>query len=430
MSGEKTLLALSGGIDSMVMNHLFYGAGFDIGIAHCNFLLRGEESEEDEIFLDEKALSQQTPFYTKRFKTKEYAEVRKLSTQMAARELRYQWFDDLMKTEGFDNLAVAHHKDDQLETVIFNLAKGTGIAGLTGMPSKSGTIIRPLLFADRQMINDYAIENKLEWHEDSSNESLKYKRNLIRHKIVPVIKEINPGISDNLEYTLQRLTEAKAAVSDRLKQFLVAGIRKSGTDLFISKEALATSPIPTISLHHVAGPLGYSYRQCSRVVEILDEVGKIFYAGNHVLNIDREDIIISEMAPQEMEQWQLSVKAEDRMVAPPPPFGKLIVKIDGKANFKKIANANIASLDLDKLKFPLILRPWKQGDYFIPIGMKGKKKVSDLMIDEKIPLNLKSRVMVLESGGKVAWVVGIRIDDRFKITSKTTNIWKAEYEEN
>ena len=389
--------------------------------------MRSSESDEDEDFV--KALSGKlgVPFFVKRFRTEDFAEENGISIQMAARELRYHWLIELAKEEGYKKIAFAHHKDDQLETIIFNLVKGTGIAGLTGMQPKKGAIIRPLLFTDRVSIEEYAISKDLEWREDSSNESLKYRRNMIRHKIIPVLKEINPGLLNTFDLTLLRLIETESVINENLVAFLDDKVVRKGEDIFISKHSLESSPMPTIALHALAGPFGFNYQQCVNIIESMENVGNLFYGTKGVMNIDRNELIISPLLTAGFQSLFFEIEREDSYID--LERGSLVIS-RLKVNEAEIEPlAEVAFLDFDKLEFPLKVRHWAAGDWFIPLGMKGKKKISDLMIDEKIPLNLKNRVWVLESAKNIAWVIGHRIDDRFKITPETKTVWKAKYEE-
>lgn len=423
---ENTLLAVSGGVDSVAMVHLYLESGCSISIGHCNFQLRGKESDKDEEFVKELANSLKIPFYVKKFDTSEFAEARGISIQMAARELRYQWFNDLLKNEGFQKVALAHHKDDQLETILFNLTKGTGISGLIGMQSQKGNFVRPMLFADREMIEKYAESRDLKWREDSSNVSLKYSRNLIRHKVIPILKEINPSILDTLDYTLLRLVETESALSKSLLSFVEKAIRKKGEDIYISKATLESSVFPTLALHSITSPFGFNYAQCVNVIDSIDHTGKVFYASNSVLNVDRTELILSPLSDEDFHSLVFEIGPEDQEVD--LDVGSLNMSVISSEGLKILYSKDFAFLDYDKLVFPLKVRHWASGDWFIPLGMNGKKKISDLMIDEKIPLNLKERVLVLDSGGDIAWVLGLRIDDRYKITENTSRVWKAEYE--
>ena len=426
--GQKILLGVSGGIDSVVMAHLFQESGYSYDIAHCNFQLRGEESEKDKKFVKSLSKSLGVSCHVKKFDTAKYAKEQGLSIQMAARDLRYNWFSELIENEGYDELALAHHKEDQLETIIFNLTKGTGISGLTGMLPKNDRIIRPLLFSDRRMIENFANSMGLKWREDSSNESLKYMRNLIRHKITPVLKEINPGLLETLDFTLLRLIETETALNASLLTFIKDSVRKDGEDIYIQKSALLSSVFPTQALYAVARPFGFNYNQCVNIIESLDKVGKVFFAGNSVMNIDRSELLLSQIEDEDFHSFVFEIHAGDKIAE--LSHGRLKVTEMLNDDVKLIVSSDVAFLDYNKLRFPLRVRHWAEGDWFIPLGMKGKKKVSDLMIDEKIPLNLKNRVLVIECAGDIIWVIGHRIDDRYKITPETTRVWKAEYEEN
>jgi tRNA(Ile)-lysidine synthase len=422
---HKYLLAVSGGIDSVVMLDLFKDSGKSIGIAHCNFQLRGEDSENDEEFVRKLASDLDVPLFVERFNTSEYGEENGLSIQMAARELRYAWFNRLLEETDFEKVALAHHKDDQLETILFNLAKGTGIAGLTGMQIAHGNYVRPLLFASKTMIEDYAEKNHLSWREDVSNDSLKYSRNLIRHKVIPQLKEINPGVLETLDYTLLRLVETESALDEKILDFLNRSVEKRGEDIYLDKSDLKDSVVPTLALHRVTSGFGFNYQQCVNIIHAIDHVGKVFYGNQSVLNIDRESLILSPVSEENFHSAVYKVMQSDEQVE----LGDHTLMINKLSpdKTKILSSADFAFLDLDKLQFPLRIRHWASGDWFIPLGMSGKKKISDLMIDEKIPLNLKSRVLILESGEDIVWVIGHRIDDRYKVTDSTRQIWRAEY---
>jgi len=424
---DNILLGVSGGPDSMVMADLFEKAGFDHAIAHCNFGLRGEEADRDERIVKEYSLKANVPFYSKQFDTRKFADENQVSSQMAARELRYKWFRDLSKDRGFKSIAIAHHKDDQAETIVFNLIKGTGIAGLTGWKPRDRDIIRPLLFATQNKIMDYARSARIKWVEDSSNESTKYLRNKIRKEIMPLFKEINPGFLSTLEHTLSRLRETETSLKSVLKKLKASS--SSGEDTIIHKEKIRRSNLPTLALYHILKDLGFNYRQCVDIWSAFDESGKMFMSDNHVLNIDRETLIISSASNPDWFTNPISINSESTTIQLTDVV--LHTRIIGEVDFKKISPLSIvASLDLDRLTFPLTLRLWQEGDHFVPLGMKGKKKLSDFMIDEKIPVNLKRRVLILESGNNIAWVVGYRIDDRFKITAETSRIFEIKYEKN
>jgi tRNA(Ile)-lysidine synthase len=343
---DKVLLAVSGGLDSIVMTDLFQKSGFNITIAHCNFQLRGQESDEDSKFVESFSKKRGIRFLTKRFDTSEFADKRGISIQMAARELRYNWFHELMEHDGYDKLAIAHHKDDQLETILFNFSKGTGIAGLTGMQlKKRDNTIRPLLFTDRNAIEQYARSEELSWREDSSNESLKYHRNLIRHEVLPILKKVNPGLLDTLDYTLLRLTETESILNTALLTFLKEEVRKDGEDLYVSKASLQSSTFPTLALHALTGPFGFNYHQCVNIIESLDNTGNVFYSTGSVINIDRSEIILSTLTEGDFHSLVFEVTDSDEIVTLDRGSLKVIGVLSG--NFEIDSSRDIAFLLLE-----------------------------------------------------------------------------------
>lgn len=421
---NKVLLAISGGIDSVAMLRCFQDAGIGtFGVAHCNFALRGEDADADEEFVKKLAKRAKAPFHSHVFDTQAFAEKEKISIQMAARQLRYTWFNQLMNDYGYDYVATAHHKNDALETVLFNLAKGTGIAGLHGIKHKSGNVIRPILFADKEMIMDYVAQKQLAWREDSSNESTKYSRNLIRHEVVPVLKKVNPDLENTFQHTAERIAQVEEVYQAHVAKIEKQAFRKSGSNVFIDMEALIAEKVNAVVLHDLIKRYGFNFIQAKDIqAKLLEGAGKIFESPTHQLNIDREALVISPkdmsaFLPVAVFQGQAEFKDE-----------RLWLKFSQEAadGFKISSDKRIAALDLDKLTFPLEIRKWQHGDFFFPLGMKKKKKLSDFMIDEKIPLNLKREVLLLTSGSAVVWVIGHRIDDRFKITSETKRVMKAQ----
>jgi len=416
-SEEKILLAVSGGVDSMVLTSLFREAGFNFVIAHCNFQLRNKESDADETFVRESAESMSVEFYSKRFETNKYAKENKLSIQVAARDLRYEWFYSLLKEKGFHYLATAHHLNDSLETVLYNLTKGTGIRGLTGIASKTGKIIRPLLFASREQIEDYAGLQNLKWREDKSNTSDVYSRNNIRHNVIDVLKEINPALELTFETTQERLQSVADLLDQALQIFISDSVRRVGSDVFVNKKAAKSLEISVFD--EFLKRYGFNFYQVKTIKKSLNSEGQLFYSDKHALNVDRKELIISEKSSNEnnTEIVKITKGVENIRYNEQELSFQHIDREKVSINPEK----STAQVDEDMLEYPLRLRIWKEGDYFRPLGMKGKKKLSDFMIDSKIPLNLKNRVMVLESDGDIVWVVGHRIDDRYKITSLTKN---------
>ena len=418
---EKILLAISGGIDSMVMAHLFEQTQFHYAIAHCNFQLRGEESEGDQLLVQNIALESKVPFFTTSFNATEYANVHGISIQMAARDLRRAWFDELLSNEKYALIATAHHLNDSIETVLFNLAKGTGISGLKGIPSINGKYIRPMMFATRNMIHDFAKDNHVIWREDQSNSSIKYHRNLIRHNIIPELQKINPNLEQRFAHTAERIAATERVFNhmvNQVKNELLIGI----PDGFkIEKAKLKSMLESRIILFEILEKFGFNYDQvCNVLLSIDGQSGKYFYSSKYQLTIDRLFLYISPRSGEDLtenfvEANTHSIEAETCLLT----FER--VKTE-EVEFSK--DNNMAFVDYDKLKFPLTIRAWQHGDRFQPLGMQHKKKLSDFMIDEKIPLNLKKHVLLLTSGKNVVWVIGHRIDDRFKISEKTMNVYK------
>ncbi len=419
---EKVLAGVSGGIDSVVLAHLLHEAGIPFAIAHCNFRLRGSDSDGDEVFVKNLAKQLGVEIFVRRFDTRKFAEKHGISIQMAARELRKEWFGSLMKNEGFDAIATAHHLNDSLETVLFNLAKGTGIAGLKGIPPRQGNYIRPLMFATRQMIEKYANSHGIAWREDRSNETVKYHRNLIRHEVIPVLKKINPALESTFVHSMEKIIAASSVFNEVVHEKKAILLESTGRGYRINKNKLLESHEFQIILYEILKPFGFNYSQTFNLVSALrSQPGKVFESQEYLLTLDREYLFIDPKS--ENKNGQKSIEERTREVT----AGRIKLTFE-KLNRKDVklnADSNTAFLDYDKLEFPLVLRPWKKGDFFIPLGMKGKKKVSDFMIDEKIPLNLKNQVMVLQSGKNLVWIAGYRIDDRYKITDKTRRIYKV-----
>ncbi len=413
------LLGLSGGVDSMVMAQLFLMAEIQFEIAHCNFKLRGKASDMDEIFVRDFAKKHDLIFHSHSFNTSEISRKHGISVQMAARELRYDWFSQLMQQRKFDSLAIAHHKDDEYETVLFNLIKGTGLSGLTGWKSKKTQIIRPLLFANRNDIVEYAQINKIAWREDTSNTDTKYTRNKIRHNIIPVIKEINPGYLETYQATKVRLQENKQLFKSQLKKFRKRAVSINGNDTFISFDVLKKVELPTPAIYHVARTFGFNYKQCINIWDAIHQPGNIFISATHSLNVDRNELIISENKDPVIPR--LIEKNTKKLVINGIELKFEIITDPNSVDLKN-AKKNTAYIDMEKLLFPLHIKPVAKGDSFIPLGMTGKKKVSDFMIDEKIPVNLKSRVLTILSGNEIIWIVGHRIDNRYKITPDTNKV--------
>ena len=418
---QKVLLAVSGGIDSMAMAHLFRKSKFNFSIAHCNFQLRGKESDDDQLFVEGMAETFLVPFYLKSFKTEEYAKKHGISIQMSARYLRRAWFDELIKNEGFDIIATAHQLNDSLETVLFNLTKGTGISGLKGILPKKEKCIRPMMFASREMIFDYVKSNNIDWREDKSNSSIKYHRNLIRHKVITELKKINPKLEETFSQSLAKIAASeriyKSVINQQKEKLLV----KTNQGFNIDKDQLKSVEEIRIILFEILDEFGFNFHQANDILLGLDrQPGKFFYSYAYQLVVDRQFLYISKIKENKFSEAFVEINTRHIDVF----RNKLIFeKVDvEKVEFNE--NRKIVFLDFEKLEFPLTIRKWKHGDRFQPLGMKHKKKLSDFMIDEKIPLNLKEHVLALISGDNIVWVIGHRIDDRYKITRQTKTAYK------
>ncbi len=425
---DRILLTVSGGVDSMVMLSLFARCGYTVGVAHCNFQLRGAESDEDEVLVEQEAAKFGVVCYNRRFETTAEMERTGESMEMAARRLRYAWFEELSREHGYTVVAVAHHADDSIETFFINLLRGTGLRGLTGISTQIGRIIRPLMFASRKEILEYAVSNHIPFREDSSNRSTKYLRNKIRLGLIPRIREINPKFTDLMRKNIGRLTDAQ--------QFINHGIERIRGEAVTSNEGIDTIHLDRIDR---AFPLGFviyellnsAYGFKGDVIDSLthaleqNATGRRFYARDHVAVIDRGTIVVAPIMPDDT--CQISVaKGTMRSYCGNAVLYYEYCDIDTIKNFG--VPENTAQVDVDKLQFPLTLRRWREGDWFIPFGMTGRKKVSDFLIDSKISVAEKQRQFVLLSGEEIVWVVGRRIDDRYRLTSETENVLRITKE--
>ena len=417
---EKILIACSGGLDSIVLTNLCYLLNFNIGIAHCNFGLRGKESDEDEKFVSAVAQKLKANFYSTSFETSAYADQHKMSIQMAARKLRYDWFQGILLEYKYDYVITAHHKDDNLETFLINLSRGTGIEGLLGIPEKNGIYVRPLLPFSRNQIQEFAKKNNIQWREDSSNSSVKYIRNKLRHQVIPELLKVNSTFLKNFETTLGHLKQTDFFIKNQIEK-----IKK---DVF---EFLDVDTIK-ISIHKLQeyGDLRsclyfllkeYGFTAWDDIVQILTaQSGKQVFSSTHRLVKNREYLLLC----------PITEDVSDRIYKIPEDENMIIIPSSGMLKFQKVlglSNADLKTIyvDKEKLKYPLIVRKWKEGDYFYPLGMKGKKKLSKYFKDEKLSLLAKERLWLLCSEDDIVWIVNYRADNRFKISPKTKQILKV-----
>ena len=421
-SGEKTLLAISGGIDSMVMLDLFHRSGLPFSVCHCNFQLRGKNSDLDEVFVQSWAKEFNAQCFIKHFDTMSYAKQHGISIQMAARELRYGWFDELLSEHALSKVATAHHWNDSVETIIFNLAKGTGIRGLLGIAPKKDRLIRPLINFKRERIEKYACERNIKWREDSSNASDKYHRNYIRHQVIPSLERINPDLLETMKTVRSRLSDTEAVFNQEAQNFKAKYYSSQSGVIRILKKGLQIPGITTI-LEMILRPAGFNRSQVERIISTSAKVGSQFFSKDYHLVVDREYLLICRL-----NEPLLEVEVNDSLGV--VDYGSDRLLFSREKDHPVVQDSGLALLDSDRLIFPLKIRSWRQGDTFIPLGMKGKKKLSDFMIDIKIPLNLKNQVPILVNGnGDIVWIVGYRMDDRYKITSSTKHLIKVQLHE-
>ena len=421
---DRILLAISGGIDSMAMLHLFFAAGYQPGIAHCNFHLRGAESDGDEQFVKSVAAAKGAVFHQQDFDTEKTAQESRISIQMAARNLRYNWFEEIRSSHAYDLIATAHNQDDVLETFFINLSRGTGIRGLTGIPVKSDRLIRPLLFASRETIVSYAREQNIRFREDSSNASDKYLRNRVRHHLIPMLEEQNPSFRNALMDTMFKLSETEKLYEQEILQLKKRLLHAEGDRISIRIEELTTLDSKKTIMFEILSDYNFSSQAMEDIIHSLTgPSGKQFLSSTHRLVKDREDLIITPLANEEQRKHYLEL--ETGRIVDPVDLEWMVV--DHTDTFHIPNDRNIACLDLEKLSFPLMLRHWQQGDYFQPLGMQGMKKISDYLIDEKVSLPDKERTWLLVSGSKITWVIGHRIDDRFKVRPESRQVLMMKY---
>ena len=416
-SEDEILLTVSGGIDSVTLSDLFHKAGFNFGIAHCNFGLRGEESDEDEAFAKKLSKKYKVPFYTERFDTQIFAEKEKISIQMAARQLRYRWFEELRKLKGYSYIATAHHAGDAVETVLLNVVRGTGIAGMNGIRAKTGYIIRPLLFADREQIREYMAEHHLGWREDSSNQSAKYQRNYLRQEVVPLLKKLNPNLEHTMQTSVQRIGAAERVFRQYIEELKAKVWEENNEATYINQNLIPEQDRAAL-LYELLVDCNFSFSDVKSIVAT-ETTGKFIESPTHTLAKDRERLTLT---PKNLGDYLSSYIAEGQQEFNEKGI-QLIIKSLEISNFTLDTATNTACLDYDKLVFPLQLRKWKEGDWFCPLGMNKKKKVSDFLVDNKVSVNLKDKVYVLCSAGAIVWIVGRRIDERYKINDNTKKVF-------
>ena len=408
----KVVAGVSGGIDSMVMAHLLINLGYSCVVAHSNFHLRGAESDRDESFVKRWCKERDVTFVSIDFNTKEYAAEKKISIEMAARELRYNWFSQLCVLYEADAVAVAHHKDDSVETVLLNLIRGTGIRGLRGILAKNGNIVRPLLSVTRNEIEQFGLKHNIPYVVDSTNREEIYIRNILRLNIIPKMEEINPAVSESIYRTSQHIYEAEKIYRRSIEESLAKVLSNNKIDISAIKESAS----PRSMLFEILSPLGFEPSVIEDVFQSIDATpGKLFYSKTERLIKDRNYFLIDPISDTGEELKSYFIDSADEEVGSPI---KMHIR---KEKTPVVINRDQRFLYLDskKLTFPLELRKWRRGDWFIPFGMKGRKKLSDFFTDLKYSLKDKEDVWLLLSGEDIVWVVGKRSDDRFKLTEKS-----------
>lgn len=405
LAEDVILVALSGGRDSVCLCELLKQCEQNFAIAHCNFSLRGEESDGDEEFVRKLAKKYNVPCHIRRFDTEKVAKASSMSIQETARQLRYEWFEDIREKEGYSKIATGHHLDDSIETVLFHLIRGTGISGLHGIPMENASVIRPLLFASRDEISAFVKENDLAYREDSSNQSEKYARNKIRHQLVPVLAELNTSFHQSFHQTIKKLQSTERVYKKQIENEKQRLWRKESFGIHISIEALLALDDLATYLYEWFKDYGFS-----SVDDILKSLngpsGKIFLSKTHRIVRDRQDLILTEL-PEAPKEYFI----EEETSSIDLPIGLLFAKESQDTKNERA----IARFTIGKLGFPLTLRTWRKGDVFYPDGMRGKKKLSDYYTDCKLSIPEKENTWLLCSGDQIIWVVGHRMDRRFKL---------------
>lgn len=422
---QLILLAVSGGVDSVVLCKLFALSGQPFGIAHCNFQLRGRASDEDQLFTRQLAITYQVPFFTETFNTLEHAAIQKISVEMAARELRYSWLENIRKSHGFHAIATAHHRDDNVETVLLHLTKGTGLAGLHGMHPRREHIIRPMLALSKTEITEFARQHQLPFREDASNRDSVFQRNLLRNEVIPLLEKINPAFKESFAASIQKFRDAESIYKKGLEYYRKKLITQRGPDYYIPiKLLLQFEGIKTI-LYELLKDYGFNEKEVAQIHSRMREgSGQQYFSESHRVIQYRDFLILTCREPQPSNIVLVeNIKKPVRL----PDGGMLKFHLLKGAHISDTP-PEIALLDHSKLQFPLVIRRWRQGDYFYPFGMqRKKKKLSDFFTDNKLSQLDKERAWIVESDKRIVWVVGYRIDDRFRVAATTPETLKIRY---
>lgn len=423
---STTLLAISGGVDSMVMGELFYQAGLDFAIAHCNFHLRGTASDADELLVEEQAEIWDVPYHVRHFDTKAIVAKSGESMQVVARRLRYDWFRFLLQNFDYQQVATAHHQNDAVETVLYNFTKGCGIKGLHGILPRRDHIVRPLLFATKEDIAAFAKYQRISYREDASNATNKYARNLIRNQVVPLLEQINPNFITTGTANIQRLRETEQLYDYAIDLILQQAIIATSPRLLVDIDVIKNCPAPLSVLHELLKEKGFTATQIAQVATGLKKPkGQIFVSNTHRLLINRTEIIVEKITTEE-NNFVLSIKEFTPIILHAKRKLKLSILEHIPTSLKTPPNEVL--LDADQVKFPLTLRKWRAGDVFQPLGMQGRRqKVQDYFTNNKIDRFQREKIWLLCSDQQICWIMGWRVDERFKITSATKQVLRIEW---
>lgn len=429
LPGDRILVAVSGGPDSVLLAFLLRTAGYEIGLAHCNFQLRGQDSDADEALAQTLAAEWQVPFYREAFATSQIAGEQRKTIQETARDLRYHWLERVRQKEGYDWIATGHHLDDSIETLLFNLTKGCGIRGLHGISPRRGSLIRPLLFAEKSQILAFLESAGIPFREDLSNRQRYYDRNKIRLEVIPVLESINPGLKRGFSTTIRHIREAEMFYDFAIEEWRKRVVMPAGVNGFLIRwDELKKCPAPATLLYEIAAPFGFR----SGPLELLAKQaslasGRQWLSSTHRLLSGREELLL-EPLPQEGEPFFVIEKGTESLSL---PEGTLTFQFLEQQPPGYPTSGCQALLDAEALEFPLLLRHWKPGDYFHPLGLEGrKKKLQDFFTDLKMPVWEKEQTWILESAGQIAWIVGRRIDETFKIKPDSTTCWLLSFDRN
>ncbi|HEY5592863.1 MAG TPA: tRNA lysidine(34) synthetase TilS [Paludibacter sp.] len=415
----RVIVGVSGGADSVALLHLLVSLGYDCIIAHCNFHLRMEESDRDEAFVLNLSKDLKIPYYSIDFDTIKYADTHHISIEMAARDLRYAWFYELLEKQSAQAIAVAHHADDGIETMLMNLIRGTGLRGLTGISARNEKVVRPLLCCTRKEIENYIITHDLEHIEDSTNATPDYQRNKFRNVVLPLLEEINPSVRQTLYDSLERFEGNLAIYEQAIEKIKNAVVIKESETVKLNIDLLKQqADVPTV-MYELLHSYGFGAATIKQITEQLDgESGKQFYSETHRLLKDRKYLIISKIESKTDDVYWIQETDTEIM----KPIHLKLSKLQLNPHFQVSKEKNCVHIDAAKLQFPLQLRRWHEGDTFFPFGMKNRKKVSDFFIDNKLNLLEKEQSWLLISGEDIVWIVGQRMDNRFRVTEKTIDV--------